>query len=763
MGSRWAFCVITGVAAALMAGASGASAATSAASAGAATTHAVVLPGPVSQTAVSYTPDVFAGSSCGAACRASSTIYSTVVVNGEVVVAGAFTQVCTPAPASYAQCPGTVPADFIFAFDPATGSIDPDFAPVLDQGPVYALAAGPGNTVYAGGAFSTVNGTSATGLAQLQVTPGSPSTDGQLVPGFAGHTNGAVTALEANGEALYVAGEFTTVDGKAAKVGRLKTTTGALDGSFHITISNPAYGQVLKVKRMALTPDGSMLAIAGTFLTVNGQSIPRLALIGTGGGIGRTATVANWSAPLLANNCSHQHNYINGVDFSADGSFLVIADTGYRPVNGNGLCDAAARFETGATGSDVQPTWVNYSGGDSFASVAVAGSVVYLGGHQRWANNECGDNVVCEANAVLVNGLTAVDANTGVALPYWHPQTSRGVGVTSLTPFPAGTFPGSDGGLVIGTDVSIIAGARHDELALLPMTGTTSPTPGGPIQSGMFSQGRLGGLDETSQGTAAMCADDANNSSAPGNPVELRTCASSNEQNWTIVQKSRMQINGLCLDTQGGGTSDGTPVVVGTCNGSTSQQWHQSGSTLVNQASGTCLNDPGASTTSGTQLQILTCNGAIEQAWPLPAAQAPPPPPPTGPLYPQEVQSSSQVPCLTDAHNSTTPGTPVILSTCLGYQGQNWTAEPDGTIRIRGLCLDTQGEGTTQGTPTVLSTCNSSTTQVWTQVPASDYAVINQASGMCLNDPNFQTANGTQLQIWPCNGGSNQQYRLPTY
>jgi Ricin-type beta-trefoil lectin domain/Domain of unknown function (DUF5122) beta-propeller len=761
MGSRRAFCVITSIATALVAATSGASAVTSAASAAAATSQAVVLPGPVSQTPVSYTPNVFADGSCGAACQPSSTIYSTVVVNGEVVVAGAFTQVCAPAPASYAQCPNTVPADFLFAFDPATGAIDPHFTPVLDQGPVYALAAGPGNTVYAGGAFTSVNGTNAGGLAQLQVTPGSSSADGQLVPGFTGQANGTVTALQANGNALYVGGEFTQVDGKAAKVARLNATTGALDKSFKVTLADPADGQALKVKTMALTSDGSMLAIAGTFLTVNGQSIPRLALIDTGGALGRTATVANWSVPLLANSCSHQHDYVNGVDFSADGSFLVIADTGFQSVGGAGLCDAAARFETSATGSNVQPTWVNYSGGDSFHSVAVAGSVVYLGGHQRWANNECGSNSVCEANAVLVDGLTAADANTGLALPYWHPQTSRGDGVQSLTPFPAGTFPGSNGGLIIGTDASIIAGARHYELSILPMTTTTSPQPGGPIQSGMFSQGRPGGRDGSRQGPAALCIDDTSNSSAPGSPVELQTCINDNEQNWTITPKETIQINGLCLATQGGGTGNGTPVVADTCTGSTSQQWQQAtGSTLVNQASGTCLDDPGASTTSGTQLQISTCNGFIEQAWPLPAAQAPPPPPPTGPVYPQEIQAHDGVPCMTAARNS--PGTPVTLSTCNGNRGQNWTTEQNGTIQSRGLCLDTQGEGRNQGTPTVLSTCNGSTTQVWTPVPASN-ALVNQAAGICLDDPGAQTANGTQLQIWPCSGGKGQQYRLPTF
>ncbi|HUD36261.1 MAG TPA: RICIN domain-containing protein [Streptosporangiaceae bacterium] len=34
-------------------------------------------------------------------------------------------------------------------------------------------------------------------------------------------------------------------------------------------------------------------------------------------------------------------------------------------------------------------------------------------------------------------------------------------------------------------------------------------------------------------------------------------------------------------------------------------------------------------------------------------------------------------------------------------------------------------------------------------------------SGRCLDDPAFNTASSTQLDIWDCNGGSNQQWAIP--
>jgi hypothetical protein len=716
------------------------------------------LPGVVSQTPLSYTPNIYPGPSCGKSCTSTtSTVYSTVVVNGEVVVAGLFGEACTPAPASYAQCPNTVEADYIFAFDPATGAIDQTFNPTFN-GTIYSLAAGPSNTVYVGGAFTTVNGNSEEGVAQLNVDPGQ-SNDGTQVPGFNASTGQAVYSVAYNNNALYLGGLFGTVNGtKDAYAARLNATTGAVDPSFSFKISDEAVGP-LEVKTMSLSPDGDTLAIAGTFLQVNGQAIPRLALISTGGALGATAKLDNFSVPLLNNNCSHQHNYINGVDFSPDSSFFVIADTGFGSNGEPGLCDAVARFNTSDTGTDVTPAWVNYSGGDSFRSVVVAGSVVYAGGHERWLNNECGSNHVCGPNPVLVEGAGAIDASTGLALAWWHPMTGRGHGVQSLFTYPAGTFAGSDGGLIMGDDVHNFGGATHYELAMFPLNSTATPTPGGPIVNGQFSDGWLGGIEETTQGVPSMCMDDQADGSAPGSVVDLATCDNSNQQNWTAGSDGTIRVNGLCLDTQGGATTAGTPLVLNTCDGATSQVWTQSaGTTVINEASGLCLDDPGSSTTSGTQLDINTCSGAAAQSWPLPAAQAPPPPPPVGPVYTEQIQSNQGVPCMEDLKGVLTQGTQVVMSTCEGFTDQTWTTEANGTFQFKGRCLDTAGGGTTSGTGTVLDKCTGATSQEWQ--PAANYELVNQASGLCLTDPSLTS--GTQLVIESCAGTDNQLWRLPT-
>jgi hypothetical protein len=711
------------------------------------------LPGVVSPTPVSYTPNISPGSCSSSVCNPSD-VYATAVVNGEIVVAGAFESVCSPAKSTgYAVCPNNVTRYFIFAYNPQNGAIDPNFAPVLNTGPVYALAAGPNDTVYAGGKFTTVNGQPTPGIAALSVTPSDQATDGQLVPGFSGKATGTVQALAYNGNALYVSGEISKVDGHTAKVTRINATTGAYDKTFSFNVANPVEGNTLHIDHMSLTPNGQTLALAGTFSDINGQSDPRVALISTGGGLGTTATLVNWSAPDLANNCGKQHNYVNGIDFSPDGSFFVIADTGFDTTGGPALCDAAARFETSATGNKVQPTWIDYASGDTLHSVAVTGGAVYIGGHQRWMTNECGKNHVCEANAVLVNGLAALDANTGLTLPYWHPMTARGVGVMSLTPYPAGTFTGSDGGLIIGVNVGTIAGATHDELAQFPMTTAAQPTVGGPVQSGIWADGRPGVDEETNSGPPALCMDDTGNGSAPGTPVEAITCQNDNEQNWTEAAPGgtgEIQINGLCLDTSG------SSAVVNACSGSSTQMWSQgTGNTLVNSA-GSCLTDPGASTTSGTKLTATTCSpGSTSQSWPLPAAQAPPGPPPTGPVYSYQ-ERGSDVPCLTDQNASTTTGNPVVMNNCFGFASESWIAESNNSIQFNtgsgSYCLDTSGSNV------VLNPCNSGSTQGWQ--PQSNRELKNIASGLCLTDPG---SNNTQLQVSSCSATASKEWRLPTY
>jgi hypothetical protein len=774
-------------------------------SAPATATTGTVLSSVLSQAPVNWTPNVSAAATVGgSACNATffgsgnlscqSEVYDTAYVNGDVVAVGAFTEACQPGTLAQGLCkPGTqVTRQDIFAYAAGTGLIDPNFAPVLNAGPAWSVIAGPpgSNAVYVGGAFSSVNGVTHKGLVELNVNPGvttGATADGSIVASFKGSVSSSVRdlALSPDSKALYVGGQFTSVDSATkfsngngvAGLARLNATTGALDNSFGFTLGDPIPGDPIKVEAMALSPDGTELAVSGTALQVNGQSRPRLAIFATGGTLGAAAALSDWTAPILANNCSAEHDYVRGLAFAPDGTFIAIGTTGYQ--NDGSMpfsaCDAVARFNVNASNTttsgtpvDVAPAWINYGGGDSFYSVAVAGNVVYAGGHDRWVNNYCGNNAVCEPNALLVNGISALDANTGLGLPWWHPQTLRGHGTMYLSTFPAGTYDGAHPGLALGTDVDLVGGAYHGEEALFPMASTTPGNSGGSIPSGMFNE------EDGNNTSMPMCLDDPSNAASAGTTIDLATCTNSAEQNWTL-SSGTVQINGMCLDTLGGSTAGSPAAALEPCDGSSTQQWVQgAGNTLANvglsaaQGAQTCLDDPGSATASGTPLDATACSGGTNQVWPLPAAQGPPAPPAVGPIYPQEEQSSTQVPCLDDSGDSSAAGNPVYLWTCRGDAEQNWTTESNGTIQINGMCLDTAGAATTSLTQLVIATCNGSATQQWSPNQGSNYQLVNQGATVangtpyCMDDLNLKTSNGSPVGIYACNGGNNQAWRIPT-
>jgi beta-glucosidase len=115
--------------------------------------------------------------------------------------------------------------------------------------------------------------------------------------------------------------------------------------------------------------------------------------------------------------------------------------------------------------------------------------------------------------------------------------------------------------------------------------------------------------------------------------------------------------------------------------------------------------------------------------------------------------------CLDITGDNNTDGTPVDIYTCNGTNGQQWTEEPDGTIRADGKCLDVVGGGTSDGTLVDLYTCNGTGAQVWQ--PQADGALLNPQSGDCLDDTNWSTTPGTQVQIWSCTGNANQSWTMP--
>ncbi|MDG4820992.1 lectin [Asanoa sp. WMMD1127] len=84
---------------------------------------------------------------------------------------------------------------------------------------------------------------------------------------------------------------------------------------------------------------------------------------------------------------------------------------------------------------------------------------------------------------------------------------------------------------------------------------------------------------------------------------------------------------------------------------------------------------------------------------------------------------------------------------------------PTGGNRITGYggkCVDVSGANSANGTAVQLWDCNGTNAQNWTW--NSDGSV--RALGKCLDVPSGSTANGAKLQIWDCNGSGAQRWTL---
>jgi PKD repeat protein len=413
------------------------------------------------------------------------------VVDGEVltfaqvgttmVAGGTFTQVQNSAGTT------TYARPHIVAFDATTGAVNTAFAPNLN-GEVDALLAGPvPGTVYVGGLFSTDNGAAVPNLVLLNVS------DGSRVAGFApGAMSKGVMTVRLVGSQLVIGGNFTSVGGTArGGLASLNPSTGAVTSFLATSVTgHHNFGHVSAaelaainfpgihvaegntgVARIAINPQGTRMVVIGNFDTVGGLARDQIAVFNL------SATAAtidpNWKTTRFSDACFWFtfDSWIRDVDFSPDGTYFAVAAAGGHDVllpEAATTCDTITRWETSASGQNLQPTWMASSGSDSFFSVAVTGPAVYGAGHPRWLNNPlASDNK--GGGAVARPGIVALDPVNG--LPYtWNPgREPRGHGTQGMLATAAGLWIGSD------TDWIGNQQYKRRKIAFFPLAGGASP------------------------------------------------------------------------------------------------------------------------------------------------------------------------------------------------------------------------------------------------------------------------------------------------
>jgi hypothetical protein len=375
----------------------------------------------------------------------------------------------------------------LFAFNATTGAISTAFAPTIGGGLVEALApAANGTSVYVGGAFTSVNGTTVQRVTELDLATGA-RTAGFAAPSI----SGPVRDLKVVGNRLYISGAFSKVGGVARqRMASLSAQTGALTNVLTLGFTGTANGGTTTVSKFDVSPDGSRLVAIGNFATVDGQPRSQIAMLDTSGA---TATLSGWDTdrypglnPDGSTYCAGVFNtYMRDLDFSPDGSYFVVSTTGAYG-GPDSSCDTITRWQTAGSTGGQQPFWVDTTGGDTTYAVSVTGAAVYVGGHMRWLNNPYAGDAQ-GPGGVPREGIAALDPLTG--LPYsWNPGRARGVGVFDFLP--------TSTGLWLGNDTSRLGGETHRRLGFFPLAGgaalparATATLPGTVYQLGRVGAG----------------------------------------------------------------------------------------------------------------------------------------------------------------------------------------------------------------------------------------------------------------------------------
>lgn len=171
-----------------------------------------------------------------------------------VYIGGTFNSVTDPAGNNYA-------AQNLAVYLPATGAFDTSFTPRPD-GVVNALAIS-GARLYLGGDFSTVGGLARQRLASVDATSGAVSS-------WAPQVNNVVNALAASNGSVYVGGLFDHLTDSGGSHGvvslaRVNATSGVLDTSWNVAVND-------QVRALAFSDDGSALYVGGDFTSLDGSA-----------------------------------------------------------------------------------------------------------------------------------------------------------------------------------------------------------------------------------------------------------------------------------------------------------------------------------------------------------------------------------------------------------------------------------------------------------------------------------------------------------
>ncbi|KZM36520.1 family 16 glycosylhydrolase [Oerskovia enterophila] len=112
--------------------------------------------------------------------------------------------------------------------------------------------------------------------------------------------------------------------------------------------------------------------------------------------------------------------------------------------------------------------------------------------------------------------------------------------------------------------------------------------------------------------------------------------------------------------------------------------------------------------------------------------------------------------CLELPWGDTAPGVPVQVRTCSDATHQQWTFEPDGTVRTLGRCLDVAWGAREDGAKVQTAPCSGDPAQQFVLTASND--LVNPQADRCVDVTDFSTTDGSPVQLWGCAGTANQKW-----
>lgn len=288
-------------------------------------------------------------------------VWNQVVAGNTVFVGGEFTS-ARPAGVPLGGA-GQVTRGNLMSYDITTGALLP-WGPIVN-GKVKDLALSPdGQTLYVAGAFTTIDGANRYRLAAFDVGTGA-------LLSWQPSVNSTISAITVTEDLVYLGGQFTSVGGQLRDgMAAVSRASGAVNAFNPILVGDP--------QAVAVSPDRTKVVIGGSFTSVNGSSNP-------GYGLALLDASTSTSLPMQANTVVR-----NGDSPSVSGSAAILElvatqdafyGVGYTYSRTEGNLEGV--FKAGWNGD---LNWLEDCHGDSY-SVYPDGGAVYVASHAHYCGN----------------------------------------------------------------------------------------------------------------------------------------------------------------------------------------------------------------------------------------------------------------------------------------------------------------------------------------------------------------------------------------